>query len=277
MNNPLVSVIVPCYNQVQYLAEALQSVLDQTYTNWECIIVNDGSPDNTHEVAQEWLAKDTRFKYIKIDNSGVSNARNVGIESAIGKFILPLDGDDKISIKYVELAVTKFLENDELTLVYCKARKFGDVDENWVLKDFSLQKLALDNMIFCTAMYKKEDWLQVGGYDVEMNFGLEDWEFWIALLKNKGKVFRLEEIGFYYRIKNSSRQTDLNFMDKSDLFKYLSIKHADFFVAEHGSFITLSNKIRLLEGNNYKNVIDKKKALKIFLKAFFGLDYFKIK
>ena len=63
--NPLISVIVPCYNQAQYLDECLQSVLDQTYQNWECIIVNDGSPDHTEEVAKKWTEKDPRFKYLK--------------------------------------------------------------------------------------------------------------------------------------------------------------------------------------------------------------------
>ena len=67
---PLISVIVPCYNQAQYLDECLQSVLDQTYTDWECIIVNDGSPDNTEEIAKNWVEKDTRFIYLSKENGG---------------------------------------------------------------------------------------------------------------------------------------------------------------------------------------------------------------
>ena len=78
--NILVSIIVPCYNQAHFLDEALQSVLSQTYTNWECIIVNDGSPDNTENIAEKWLAVDSRFKYIKKDNGGLSSARNIGIK-----------------------------------------------------------------------------------------------------------------------------------------------------------------------------------------------------
>lgn len=66
-----VSVIVPCYNQAKYLSEALQSVLDKTYENWECIIVNDGSPDNTEEVAKQWVEKDSRFKYFYKENGGL--------------------------------------------------------------------------------------------------------------------------------------------------------------------------------------------------------------
>lgn len=111
--NPLVSIIVPCYNQAQYLPEALQTVLEQTYQNWECIIVNDGSPDNTELVAKEWLAKDSRFKYIYKENGGLSSARNVGIENSKGEFILPLDADDKISNNYLEECVLKFKKQSE--------------------------------------------------------------------------------------------------------------------------------------------------------------------
>ena len=126
MNNPIISIIVPCYNQAQFLSEALQSLLEQTYTNWECIIVNDGSPDHTEEVAQEWLKKDERFKYIKKENGGLSSARNAGIEIAKGDFILPLDADDKISQDYILLGLKEFEKDSHLKVVYCKAEKFGN-------------------------------------------------------------------------------------------------------------------------------------------------------
>lgn len=83
---PLISVIVPCYNQAQYLDECLQSVYDQTYQNWECIIVNDGSPDNTEEIVLQWTKKDARFNYLKKENGGLSSARNAGIDIAKGEF-----------------------------------------------------------------------------------------------------------------------------------------------------------------------------------------------
>ncbi|WP_374360648.1 glycosyltransferase family 2 protein, partial [Cloacibacterium sp.] len=75
---PLISVVVPCYNQAQYLDECLQSVLNQTYQDWECIIVNDGSPDHTEEIAKNWVEKDTRFIYLSKENGGLSSARNAG-------------------------------------------------------------------------------------------------------------------------------------------------------------------------------------------------------
>ena len=99
---PLVSIIVPCYNLAQYLDEALLSIYNQTYTDWECTIVDDGSQDNTKEVAQNWVAKDSRFVYLYKENGGVSSARNFGIEKANSEYILTLDADDKHEASFLE-------------------------------------------------------------------------------------------------------------------------------------------------------------------------------
>ena len=105
---PLISVIVPCYNQAQYLDECLQSVLDQTYTDWECIIVNDGSPDHTEEIAKKWVEKDTRFIYLFKENGGLSSARNAGIEIAKGEWIQFLDCDDILKKEKFEISTNFF-------------------------------------------------------------------------------------------------------------------------------------------------------------------------
>lgn len=270
----LVSIIVPCYSQAQYLAEALQSVLNQTYVEWECIIVNDGSPDHTKEIAQEWVANDNRFVYLYQDNAGVSSARNLGIAFSKGTLILPLDADDKISQDYVALAVESFQDNKSLKVVYCKAEKFGDESGIWNLPPFSIKELSLDNVIFCTAMFKKEDWKLVGGYDNSMSSGLEDWEFWIAILKSGGEVKCLETVGFYYRIKQNSRQKQINADDFKHLIEYLSVKHADFFVAQYGSFLHLNNVIKQAQKENFYKLKSKKFVVDVFCKTFFGFSVF---
>ncbi|PLW93741.1 MAG: glycosyltransferase family 2 protein, partial [Marinilabiliales bacterium] len=89
----MISVVVPCYNHGHYLAECLDSVLNQSYDNWECIIVNDGSSDHTEEVSLGFCQKDKRFKLVNIENRGLANARNVGINKSWGKYILPVDAD----------------------------------------------------------------------------------------------------------------------------------------------------------------------------------------
>lgn len=244
---PKISVIVPCYNQAQYLDDALYSVLSQTYHDWECVIVDDGSPDNTEAVATKWTEKDSRFKYVFKENGGLCSARNYGIERATGEFILPLDADDKIAANYVALTLDSFQEDASLTVVYCRAEKFGDEEGLWLLPPFSLFNLAQNNMIFCSAIFRKLDWELVRGYDEKMIYGLEDWDFWIAILKNGGGVKCLDKVGFYYRIKFDSMVKGVNSEKRKYLLEYLSIKHADFFVEQYGSLIHLYRENRELK------------------------------
>lgn len=274
MNKPLVSIIVPCFKQAEFLPDALQSILKQVYSNWECIIVNDGSPDKTANIAYEWLSKDNRFKYIEQENRGVCNARNTAISIAKGKFILPLDADDKISEDYIHLAVEAFRKNPALKLVYCNVEKFGEEDGIWKLPAFSLSQLAYANMIFSSALYKKDDWKNVGGYDEKMRDGWEDWEFWISLLKNGGAVKRINKTCFYYRIRKNSRNWIIKGDRAKKLYNYISIKHADFFVEQLGSFFELRDHAKEIEKEHQMRLQSEKFAIDLFLKRFFGFTLF---
>ena len=108
--NDLISVIVPCYNQAKYLSDSLSSVLNQTFGNWECFIVNDGSTDNTEEVASVWLKKDKRFKYIRTEHGGPSKSRNAALKLISGNYLQLLDADDLIDSKKFEIQL-RLLEN----------------------------------------------------------------------------------------------------------------------------------------------------------------------
>lgn len=271
--NAIVSIIVPCYNQAQYLDEALQSVSDQTYQNWECIIVNDGSSDNTEEVAQKWKEKDVRFQYFFKENEGVSSARNYAISHAIGEFVLPLDADDRIGGNYINLAIKVFKGDSALKLVYCKAEYFGDKIGPWNLQPFSISDLARLNMIFCSAIYRKKDWELAGGYDVNMIYGIEDWEFWIAILKDGGKVFCLETVEFYYRIKEVSRQKRLDSEKIKIMNEYMSVKHVDFFIKQLGSFLEL-NEVIDFNKKCSENLKSEKFVIDAFCVTFFGFSVF---
>ncbi|SHE37334.1 Glycosyl transferase family 2 [Mariniphaga anaerophila] len=226
-----VSVIVPCYNDGIYLEEAVKSVLASTYPNVEAVIVNDGSTDNTNEIGKKLQQQFSNVKYIEKKNEGLPKARNMGIAEAKGDLILPLDADDKISKDYISEAVHLFEQdrNNQLKLVYCNAQFFGKKQGEWKLKDFSLKKIAKDNMIFCSAVYRKEDWAKIGGYSPEMLGGWEDWEFWISMLKNGGDVVRLPITGFFYRIKENSMRKGMTKKLKSEKINFLNKRHRDFF------------------------------------------------
>jgi glycosyltransferase involved in cell wall biosynthesis len=220
------------------------------------------------------VEKDSRFIYLKKENGGLSSARNAGISIAQGTFILPLDADDKLNTIYVDRAVQEFEIDASLKVVYCKAEMFGEKKGLLRLPQFSLNDLALKNLIFCSAMFKKVDWETVGGYDVNMIYGLEDWEFWIAILKNGGNVKCLDIIGFYYRIKHASMLKQLDKNKKKQLIDYISNKHADFYITQLGSFVELKETIV----NSKKEFEDKLKSEKfvvdLFCSTFFKFSIF---
>lgn len=224
--NRKVSIIVPCYKQGEYLSETLDSVYAQTYSNWECVIVNDGSPDNTEEIAKTYCEKDSRFKYLYQDHSGVSAARNTGISNSNGYYILPLDADDLIGPDYLKLAVDYFTNNPLCKVVYCRVRLFGAINCEWDLGQYSYDTLLWNNCLFSSAIFKRQDYLSTPGYNTNMNFGWEDWDFWLSLLKRGDIVYQLDCVMFFYRIKQSSRNIGANDY-KSFLYKQLMNNHKD--------------------------------------------------
>ena len=269
MSNKKISLIIPCYNQSAFLVECLESVAQQTFTDWECILINDGSTDNTEEICKKWVEKDALFHYFKKENGGVSSARNFGIEKSTGIYILPLDGDDKIAENYLKLASEK-LENG-FDVVYCLAKYFGERNENFDLQNHTYENLLRENTLFCSALFKKEN-LNNLQFDENLIHGFEDWEFWISLLSNHDlKVFRLDETLFYYRIKEISRNNEI----KKDIEKdrsakrYIFNKHQDKYESTFGDYFQLLRKNNSLEKKNkYLNDILNSKKHQLTQKFF---------
>lgn len=258
----LISIIVPCYNQAQFLSECIESVLAQTYSNWECIIVNDGSPDDTENIALEWAAKDNRIKYIYKENGGLCSARNAGISSAEGEWILPLDADDKIGEEYLFKSMDTIKSNSNVGIIYANANYFGEKNGIWALPAYDFKTLLRGNMIYCSAFYKREDWMKVGGYDTNMKNGWEDWEFWINLIgTTKQNVVKLEYTGFYYRVKNNSMI--YSFVRNQDVIQktieYVFKKHIDLYLTNFGNYQFLLDTIDDLSYSNglYKDKLDR--------------------
>ncbi|GGK17506.1 glycosyl transferase [Yeosuana aromativorans] len=232
--NTLVSIIVPCYNQAHFLEESLTSVLAQTYPHWECIIVNDGSPDNIEVIAKTWTQKDTRFKYIAQSNGGLSHARNTGIKVAVGSLILPLDADDILHEMFLEKLVPELEQNDSLAIVTCYSKFFEEHIKNVVHKlkprGTTYHALLFENCIVATSLYRKSSWQEVGGYDESMKQGFEDWEFWISLLEN-GKTYKVvEEFLFFYRKSKKSMLTETLEKHRIANLEYVIHKHKDLYI-----------------------------------------------
>lgn len=205
---PRVSIIVPCYNQEACLAEALESVLAQNYPHWECIVINDGSTDSSEAIALEYVRRDRRFRYIYQENQGVVASRNNAIAQSVGKYILPLDGDDKIAPDYVGQAIAVLERDDNVKIVYGRVELFGEASGEYILQPYSLPTLLVTNCITNSSLFRRSDFNACGGYNPNMAGGWEDWDLWVSLLEHGGTVHRLTTIGNIYRISKFSRTTD---------------------------------------------------------------------
>ena len=205
---PLVSVVVPSYNKAEYIIETLDSVLAQTYPYWECIIVNDGSKDNTQEIVAPLVRKDPRFKLINIPNSGVCVARNTAIAHSKGTYLFPLDADDKMDPRCISICIEEFEKRPGLKLVCPQGRLFGKETGLWELPPFDYKTMLKYNMIHNSSLFLKKDFEKIGGYRTNMVHGLEDWDFFIALLHGatKDQVVTTEEPLFYYRVNDAGRR-----------------------------------------------------------------------
>jgi len=229
----LVSIIIPCFNHGLFLSEAILSVLNSTYSPLEIIVVDDGSIDDSREVAIKFREGHANIHYVYQENRGPSAARNLGIRISRGEYILPLDADDKISKDYIEKAVQILKENNEIKVVYCNAEFFGAKTGSWKLYELSLHRLALRNMIYNSALFRRSDYDKTGGYDERLIYGHEDWEFWISMLKDGAYAYKLENTtGFFYRIHQHSRRRTTARKFKNQSLNIINGKHQSFFMKQ---------------------------------------------
>lgn len=203
---PLVSVIVPIYNAAPYLRETLDSIMASTYRPLEVVMVDDGSKDDSLSIARSYCEQYAECQVIAQENKGVSAARNNAIRAAKGRYILPVDADDKIADTLIEKAVEVIENESNVRVVGCRCWMFEAVDKEWELPTFSHALLARKNMIPATALYRKADWERCGGY-CEEEIYREDWDFWLSMIELGGTFYKLNEVLFYYRITTGSRRT----------------------------------------------------------------------
>lgn len=274
-SNSLISIIVPCYNYGVFLSECLDSILAQTHNNWECIIADNCSTDNTKEVANRYVQKDPRFTYLFCEKKGVSAARNKAIRHSKGHYILPLDADDKIAASYLQKALHILDERPTVKIVYCKAKLFGQTSKNWGLPPFSLRKQLQQNVIFSSALYRKKDYDQTTGYDETFLQGFEDWDFWLTMLQSGGDVYCLDERLFFYRIRSTSRNHSLSNSVQRELRQKIYGKHKDLYEKEFNlgdvlfeNYLLETNYKQLLNSGAYKLLLVLLRPVQLVKKLF---------
>jgi len=203
---PLVSIVTPCYNSAAFITETLESVIAQDYKNWEMIIVDDCSGDNTCQIVETFAMRHQGIKLIVLkENGGVSNARNIGMAAANGKYISFLDSDD-VWLKAKLSKQVSFMEKELLPLTFCAYKRInenGEVISGQVPVPLTVNYdalLAHNVVIFSTSMMLKS---AIG--DLKFSrAGHEDWIFLLKLLKQCRQGYGINQLLAFYRVRQNS-------------------------------------------------------------------------
>jgi len=223
-----VTIIIPCYNQGHYLAEALQSIAVANMELIDVLIVNDGSTNDETKSILNKLHQEG-FTIINQENQGLGAARNAGIMASNTDYILPLDADNKIISSFIERAINILDHDLSYAVVFSNANYFGD--KTGILKPgkFNLQRLMLGNYIDACAMIRRSAICQVGLYDKMRIMGYEDWDLWLKLAFNGYEFYYLNELGFEYRVRKDSMMKNVNENTdrQNEIETYFLEKYAD--------------------------------------------------
>ena len=253
---PKVSIIIPCYNKAEHVAQTLESCLSQTYNNLEIIIVNDGSNDNSSQIIKSYADKHKHVLFFdKTTNDGVIKTRNFAIEASRGEYILPVDADDTIDSTYVEKAVKILDEHKDIGVVYCKAKFFGDKNGNLNCPEFSEDYLLYSSCISACSMFRKKDFEKCGGYRDYMEFGCEDWDLWLHFYENGFKFYRIpEELLNYRKSDNNHSRTSSQRENQETLWKLLVKNHLDLYLNNENFINKIFKKTKEPLKNANKNI-----------------------
>jgi glycosyltransferase involved in cell wall biosynthesis len=225
---PTVTIVIPCYKQAHLLPEAVESVLAQTFTDWECVIIDDGSPDETAEVADEYAQQHPdRIRVIHKVNAGLANARNSAIRTARGRYILPLDADDRLAPDMLAKTVAVLERDPRVSIVYTDMQHFGVKNDHWRCGQVTLAGQMQINFLAYSSLYRRGIWDAVGGYNGNID-AYADWDFWIGAFERGYRAAYIAEPLFHYRVAASSMLTEAN-KRYNELFARVILNHPDLY------------------------------------------------
>lgn len=201
-----VSIIMPAYNVEKYIGSTLESVKNQTFKSWECIIVDDCSDDSTEKIVKEYSEQDKKFQYIKLDkNSGAATARNTAIKKATGKYLAFLDSDDIWAAEKLEKQVD-FMERNHYVFTctdYGKIDMYGNIQRRVVKaqKEYDYDKILKNCPGNSTIIYNCEKLGKIYADDIKRR---NDFVMWLKVIKTAHKAYGLQEILAYHRERSDS-------------------------------------------------------------------------
>lgn len=199
VTGPEVAIVIPCYRYAEMLPDAVASAVAQTWQNLRIVIVDDGSPDDTAEVAEQLIARypERRIELLRQPNQGLAMARNNGIRATESPFVLPLDADDRIEPDTVAVLL-QALQDTGADVATPNGRTFGDEQQPLRTLPVTRRRLVANNCLVYASMYRRELFEKIGGYG-PIKPGYEDWDFWLSALERGAKFTHVAEELFCYR------------------------------------------------------------------------------
>ncbi len=248
---PLVSIIIPCYNNEEYIEECCESCINQSYKNIEIILVDDGSTDTSRALMDKIAEEFQNVSVISQANQGPSAARNRGFEISQGKYVVFVDADDKIHKEYIEECINTYLQFPNLNIVYSEAEYFDKKHDKWNLESFEVKRLLYNNCIPVFPMIPADTFKNAGMFDKNLHY-FEDWELWIRIMNLYGGLYRINKVMYYYRKRKSKDSiTDKASNSEKQLSHlYIYNKHAALY-QQHGLHIDMLLKAHKCD-NKYR-------------------------
>jgi glycosyltransferase involved in cell wall biosynthesis len=230
--NPKISIVIPCFNQSEFLEDSIESAYNQTVQAHEILIINDGSTDDSQEVAERYMFKsfpaiESPVRVINQVNKGLPSARNTGIMNATGDYILFLDADDILMENAIEKFTAEILQTNADVLAP-SFREFDKSNREVILAGFTMEDLKVANRLGYFSCIRRSALLDVGGYNPKMKWGWEDWDIWFDLFKRGKTVVALQDILVMYRVKEKSMIHEAN-AHADELYTQIKRNHPSIF------------------------------------------------
>ena len=271
----LASIIIPAYNASKHITETIRSVLNQTYPNWELIIIDDGSSDNTLEIIHDLSKSEPRIKYVTKKNSGVSDTRNMGISLAKGEFISFLDADDIWHDTNLEEKI-RFIIKHNIDAAYSKCEKIDSNSKSLNTILTGSDTPLLNDILFLKGNYitapsgivlKKNVLDAIDGFDINLSNNA-DQDLWIRILSNNFKIKLISEVLWQYRVHAYNMSSNIALLEKDSFYIFnKAIKNNLYktLVLKQKAFSKLN---LMLAGSWWKNGNNKMRGMYFILKAF---------
>ena len=269
--NPLISIIIPCYNASKWIKETIYSVIKQSYNNWELLIIDDGSTDNSAEIISEFI--DIRIKYFYIKNSGVAYARNYGVNKSNGLYLAFLDADDLFLEDNLYKKVL-FLTNHNFKFVHSDVIIQDNINNNNEIKKSCItnplkQLLEFSELSFIppsNVIMTREIFDEVNGFDINLSTSA-DWDLWVRIA-NKTEFGYISEPLIIYRLYPNQMHKNIELMEKDMLYAFQKLRKSNIFKSKKYFNYCLSKLYLILAGSYSKYSNNKLKFIKYLILSF---------